>query len=176
MDDMDEDFASFFDDFNDDPETFADLSERLSDNLRAQVGIAGNSIVHEGEGDEGRVTWEAPAAPGLQNDRLPSSAAEVASDSLWAELADEDEDDGGADAGTAMSANIFTEAKQAAEDMDDEEASNTAALFDKFAAHGKGFAVIDRTAFQELVLQLTQDPKGQKLLKLLMSKKGGAST
>ena len=178
MDDED-DFDELFAAFNDDPD-IVELSERISNNLREQAGIGGNTIVHEGEADEGRVTWEAPEASGLgvadaeaaalQATRAANadSAAEQAASSLWDELAPEDESSGPA---IAMSENI-TQAKAAAASMSTEELTATADLFDKLAAHGKGFAVIDAQEFQSLLLKLADDEAGKRLLRLLLNRRG----
>ena len=55
MDDDDDDFAAFFEEFNADPEDAALSAQRISGNLRALAGLGGRTIVHEGEADEGRV-------------------------------------------------------------------------------------------------------------------------
>ena len=184
-DEDDDDFAALFEDFSGDE--IAELSERISDNLRQSAGIAGKTTVHEGEGDEGRMTWEAPAWSGLGNETAPgagigsaptapaatsggavASAAEEAEDSLWADLAPDGEDA----PTTAMSENIL-QAKQAVEMMAPDEAAQAADVFDKLAAHGKGFAVLDVEEFQSLLLKLATDERGKKLLRLLLSKVRG---
>ena len=95
------------------------------------------------------------------------STAEGAEDSLWDELAPDDPDET-AGSSTQMSANILGEAKEAVNTMDVEALSEAAEVFDKLAAHGKGFTVLDTQGFQELIMKLASDEKGKKLLKLLM--------
>lgn len=166
MDDDDEDFADMFADFNESPDV-SELAERISDNLRAQAGIGGKTVVHEGEADEGRITWQAPARSGLHNARTPSEEVE---DSLWDELAPDDAaPDGSA---TAISENILSDGKAAVEAMDRDEAAEVATLFDKLAAHGKGFALLDAEEFAKVLMALAKDERGQKLLRILMAKMG----
>ena len=131
MDD-DDDFDDLFAAFNEDPD-IALLSENISDNLREQAGIGGNTVVHEGEADEGRVTWVAPAVSGLNVTQAAAAAASMSSDEL----------------------------------------AGTAEVFDKLAAHGKGFAVIDAQEFKTLLLKLADDEAGKQLLKQLMTKASG---
>ena len=156
LDDDDLDFAAAFEEFNMSPDVAA-LSERISDNLRAQAGIGGRTIVHEGEADEGRITWEAPKASGIK------AAAEEAEELLWADLAPED------GPGATVSENIL-QVREAVQSMEKEEAEETAILFDKLAAHGKGFTVLDLEEFQSLMLRLARDDRGRKLLQLLLSR------
>ena len=94
------------------------------------------------------------------------STAEAAEDSLWDDLAPDDPDE--TSPSTNMSENILGDAKEAVNTMDVDALSEAAEVFDKLAAHGKGFTVLDMQGFQELMLKLSQDEKGKKLLKLLM--------
>lgn len=156
LDDDDLDFAAAFEEFNMSPDV-AELSQHISDNLRAQAGIGGKTIVHEGEADEGRITWEAPMASGIK------AAAEEAEELLWADLAPEE------GPGATVSENMM-QAREAVQSMEKEEAAETAILFDKLAAHGKGFTVLDLEEFQSLMLKLARDDRGRKLLQLLLSR------
>ena len=166
-DDDEDDFAAAFAEFNENP-ALSELSERISNNLREQAGIGGSTVIHEGEGDEGRITWVAPESAGLHNAKAITNAAAEAEDSLWNDLAP-DEDEGASAPSPAISENIL-QAKAAVETMEREEAEETAILFEKLASHGKGFAVLDIQEFQELMLKLAKDPRGAKLLRVLLGK------
>ena len=113
--------------------------------------------------------WEAPETSGIaaaDAEMARRSTAEAAEDSLWDDLAPDDPDE--TSPSTNMSENILGDAKEAVNTMDVDALSEAAEVFDKLAAHGKGFTVLDMQGFQELMLKLSQDEKGKKLLKLLM--------
>ena len=93
------------------------------------------------------------------------STAEAAEDSLWDDLAPDDPDE--TSPSTNMSENILGDAKEAVNTMDVDALSEAAEVFAKLAAHGKD-SPADMQGFQELMLKLSQDEKGKKLLKLLM--------
>ena len=168
-DDDDDDFAAMFADFESSGESLSLLSEKISNNLRAAAGLSGTTVVHEGDVDEGNITWEAPQQSGLQNPALPTTGAEEAEDALWAELAGDDDED---TPKMQLSENLLGGAKEAVKSMPTEALEETAAVFDKLAAHGKGFAVLDIQEFQQLMMKLAKDEQGKKLLKLLLSVAG----
>lgn len=104
---------------------------------------------------------------------------EEAEQELWGDLAGSSS--GGADDGVAtenVSANLlvdlgdesqqFVETRDA---MENEEAAQAAECFDRLASHGMGHVVLDLQEFQELLLKLAADPKGQKLLNILLKRK-----
>lgn len=180
----DEDFEALFDDFNS-VSALANLAEQISSNLRTQVGLDAGAAVHEGEADEGMLTWTAPLESGLQNSSLASefkrSEAEEVENELWAELVEES-DGQGKDGLVQMSANLKEEwasktadASMAIRTMDDDEAMEAADIFDRLAAHGTGHVVLDVQEFQSLLLKLAEDEKGCKLLRLLLQKQKEAS-
>ena len=180
-DDVDDDFADIFDDFNNDSEV-APIAEQISSNLRAHLGLR-ERAVHEGESDEGRILWVAPKFSGLANSTATTQKAigayslEEAEDELWGELAPEDGDT------IQLSQNLRSDwdlkkeaATQALEMMGTEEAERAAECFDRLAAAGRGYVVIDVQEFQELLMKLSQDPGGRKLLELLLVKPRAQAT
>ena len=70
-DEDDDDFESLFEDFMRLMQPV--LHCKFSANLREVVGLIGDDTVHAGDGDEGRITWEAPATHGLDNHDLPTN-------------------------------------------------------------------------------------------------------
>ena len=67
----DEDLWAEFDDADASATTLA-VSENLRDVVNHEV-----EIVHKGDVDEGKLTWEAPSAPGLQNSRTVNESKET---------------------------------------------------------------------------------------------------
>ena len=68
----DEDDDDLFADFEkEDGETTLTVSENLKDTVSHQL-----EPIHKGDVDEGKITWESPMAPGLQNSVKVSEAKE----------------------------------------------------------------------------------------------------
>ena len=176
--DDDLDFADLFDDFNN---ADFDVAQQISDNLRAQAGIAGETVLHQGEADEGRITWTAPTFSGLTNSTLVSEKAlgsynrDMAEDELWDDLAPDEAGSAEEVAVSNVSQNLSdnweaktSEAEQAIKMMEEDEVKDAAECFDRLAAHGKGHVVLDVQEFQELLMKLSMDDKGRRLLELLL--------
>mmetsp|Transcript_59087 Transcript_59087/g.162065 ORF Transcript_59087/g.162065 Transcript_59087/m.162065 type:complete len:312 (+) Transcript_59087:153-1088(+) len=96
MGDSDEDDDDMWDDFEkDDVDT-----DYISANLLASVGMEANYVLHEGEPDEGLVTWVPPQFSGLDNSNAVDEEGvgwyrEDVEAELWAELSEDDEDEEG---------------------------------------------------------------------------------
>lgn len=92
----DEDFMALFEDFGEDD---GDVADNLSANLR-QIVAAGTVAppVHQGDVDEGQLTWEAPSFAGLANSNVVGAGQlgyktdrqAAVEDDLWGELGPED--------------------------------------------------------------------------------------
>ena len=173
-DEDDEDFAAIFDDFHDESEVLVPIAEQISQNLRVQMGLR-DRAVHEGESDEGRILWVPPKFSGLANSTATTQQAMGTyslgdtEDELWSELAPEDAD------AIQLSRNLQSEwdakkeaATQALVEMSTEEAECAAECFDRLAAAGRGHVVLDVQEFQELLVTLSRDTGGRKLLELLL--------
>ena len=63
--DSDDDLWAEFDDEDDDGETTLTISANLLTD--AHKGDERNPVVHKGDADEGKITWESPAKAGVQN-------------------------------------------------------------------------------------------------------------
>lgn len=100
MDDDDDD-DDLFDDFEaaNDDEQLKGLS--ISSNLLSDIGCSTESTIHQGDADEGRITWEAPAFHGLANSNAVKDSTgshwyrEEAEEELWNELLATDNDNSG---------------------------------------------------------------------------------
>ena len=70
-DDEEDDFGDLFADFNmedeDMEEEDRDFIDSISDNLREAAGMGAGKVLHQGDVDEGLITWVAPEKSGLDN-------------------------------------------------------------------------------------------------------------
>jgi hypothetical protein len=181
--DDDDDFASLFEDFND--ISAGNLALQISSNLRSQVGLETPSDL-AGNNEESLITWQAPKESGLQNSQMAAqfrrTSAEEMEEQLWAELVREDEEEGKKEM-SQLSSNLqgqwnskAADATSAIQTMDDNEAKETADIFDRLAAHGSGHVVLDLQEFKDLLLKLAEDEKGRSLLNLLLYRQKAAAT
>ena len=179
-DDDDLDFADLFDDFNN---ADFDVAQQISDNLRAQAGLAGDvTTIHQGDADEGKITWTAPTFSGLTNSAMVTEKGlgrfdrDAAEDDLWDDLAPDEAGPAEAGAGTSnVSQNLTedwatktSEAEEAIQMMEEDEIKGAAECFERLASHGRGHVLLDVQEFQELLMKLSMDEKGRKLLELLL--------
>lgn len=167
-DEDDDDFEALFEDFN---ETDASgVALQISSNLREIVGLMGDDTVHAGEGDEGRITWEAPATHGLDNHDLPTNLRSRAREErISRELSQSFAPQALPDVPQELSEKSAA-ASRAILAMSDDEAKQAAELFERLAAYGKGAVVLDQQEFISLLKKLTVDEKGRQLLELLLFK------
>lgn len=173
-DEDDDDFGSLFEDFNETDATGVAL--QISANLREVVGLMGDDTVHAGDGDEGRITWEAPATHGLDNHDLPTNLRSRAREErISRELSQSFAPQALPDGPQELSEKSVA-ASRAILAMSDDEAKQAAELFERLAAYGKGAVVLDQQEFISLLTKLSADEKGRQLLELLLFKHKSAKS
>ena len=142
-DDEEDDFGDLFADFNmedeDMEEEDRDFIDSISDNLREAAGMGAGKVLHQGDVDEGLITWVAPEKSGLDNleDDGPAAQRRRAEKRRSKELMDADKRRSkelmDASAALAAAAAAEEEAARAAEQRAAEAAAAEAAAADQAA-------------------------------------------